>query len=380
MWPSPVRSLLLAALVVGPTAAGAQVPADLPVLEGRVVRVDGAPVAGADVLLHRVAVDSAGEVARLTSDADGAFRFRFPYVPDPQRLREVFFGSVRHQGILYFGGTLTTAADLDSLYVIEVYDTAAAPSGGAPLAIEARNVVLEPSDSGWRVTDLVEIRNDSSRTWVSATPGEPVWSLPFPPGSTDHQVGDSDLPPDAARFVEGRAELTAAVPPGTRVYLFRYVVPDMAFTLPVAAPTAHLDLLIREPAPDLTVLGLEGAPPAELEPGTTFRRFVGEDVAVPAVRVLPGGGEEPLPLAGMMVGLGLGLGLVGLWAALRARGGQGPVPAGAGPTREELILEIARLDAAFAREASPDPAAVRAYHDRRAVLRRALGEPPGRDT
>ncbi|HZD03804.1 MAG TPA: hypothetical protein VE173_02770, partial [Longimicrobiales bacterium] len=113
---------------------------------------DSAGVRGATVVLHRVTVDTAGEIDSVRVDSNGRFRFRLPSVPDPGGRGEIYFASVRHQGILYFGAAIHRAVQLDSLYTIEVYDTAVVPAGGADLPLEVRYVVAEPSENGWQIT------------------------------------------------------------------------------------------------------------------------------------------------------------------------------------------------------------------------------------
>ncbi|MEZ4414534.1 MAG: hypothetical protein R3E10_02150 [Gemmatimonadota bacterium] len=355
---------MLPAALLGfrPLAAQQEASAEL---RGTVMRA-GTPMSDAEVVLHRVSPDSAGELARTSSESDGGFHFLFPYVPDPDRLDEVFFASVRHDGILYFGPTLTSPADLDSLYIIEVYDTVTAPVGGAPLVVAVRNLVLEPLDEGWQATDLIEVRNEDTRTWVAGPLGDAVWSVAFPSGSTDHQVGESDLPPAGAVFDGDVARTTAAVPPGPRLFLFRYRIPSVGFTLPLVGVTERMEVLVREPAPALSVWGLEGGPPAELEPGTTFRRYVGEDLVDSAVRIDPGGPDRRLPLAPLMVVLGLSLGVLGLWGYSRGRAPRD------GRDRSEIVAEIARLDEEFERQAPANGVQRARYERTRAELLRAL--------
>jgi len=329
------------------------------------------------VLLHQVSSDSAGELGRLSTDEDGRFRFTVPELERVDVNEDIFFASVRHDGILYFGNTIGSSADLDSLYVIEVYDTATAPEGVAPLAVPIRNLILEPLESGWRVTDLIEVRNDLPRTWVGSSAGAPVWRHPIPPSATETSVGQSDLPVGAATFEAGMAVTNAAVPPGSRVYMFRYLVPDIQFVLPVTGGTERLEVLVQEPAPALTVLGLDEAPPAELEPGSTFRRFVGSDLAQGNVLITPGSEDAQIPMAWLIVVMALVLSGVGLWAVMgRAAATPTPVAPVSPLSRQDLLRAVAQLDQDYA-DADPTPAASERYARERAALLSRLREVGG---
>ena len=339
------------------------------------VRREGRPLAGADVLLHQVSSDSAGEVGRRVTGADGRFLFAVPELERVDLTEDIFFASVRHDGILYFGNTIGSSTALDSLYVIEVYDTATAPEGVAPIAVPVRNLILEPVDGGWRVTDLIEVRNDAPRTWVGGTAGAPVWRHPLSPSATEASVGQSDLPVGAGRFESGMAITNAAIPPGSRVYMFRYRIPDVQFVLPVIDGTERLEVLVQEPAPALSVLGLAEAPPAELEPGSTFRRFVGSDLAAANVLITPGSEDARIPMAWLIVVMALVLSGVGLWAVVGRGPGGSTHPVSARrtpePGREDLLRMVAQLDQHYA-ESDPSPAESQRYARERAALLQRL--------
>ena len=103
---------LLALLAAGaaPLGAHAQVEARA-VLAGQVLLGDSAMRAGM-VVLHRVSDMQQGEIDS-TRVANGAFSFTLPGVPNPA-LGDIYFASVHHQGVMYFGPAITQAIDLDS--------------------------------------------------------------------------------------------------------------------------------------------------------------------------------------------------------------------------------------------------------------------------
>lgn len=356
--------------------AAGQVPAE-PVLDGE-VRRGGQAYEGATVVLHRVTPAHAGEVDSTRTGVDGRFRFLLPSVPAADARSEVYFASVRHQGILYFGPLLGEAIQLDSLYLIQVHDTASVPAGGLRFPVEVRNVVMEAAaDGSWQVTDLMQVRNDGEVTWVGRE-GVPVWSYPLPAGAFRFTVGQGDLPEDAVAFRDGGMHVSAPVPPGERLYVIRYSLAHPEVSFPLPGVTERFQLLIREPAPPLSVSGLVSEPAIELEPGSSYRVHSGEgleDVEVTLTEAAP-------PGIGLVewtaVVLALVLGLAGV-AAFHRRGGR-PLPAPSSATMDEtdplaaragILAAIARLDDDF--EAGPDEPDRRAeYEARRQALKDLL--------
>lgn len=366
-------TLLALLLTVGLPPAGrltAQVPAD-PVLRGRVLLGDS-PVGAGTVILHRVATDTQGEVDSTRVAPDGSFAIRLPAVPDPKR-SEVYFASVRHAGILYFGKAITLPVQLDSLYEIQTYDTAAAPAGGASLTVLERSVFLEIGEDGrWRATDLFEIRNDGSRTLV-APEGGVVWRHPLPERASDAEVRRSDVLSGGAEIKDGELVVTAPVPPGERLFVVGYAVPDPFLVIPIPVRTEVLEVLVQEPAPDLEAAGLQRGPQVELEPGRTFRRLTGAAPAGTVVRLTEGRGPAEPPVRWTAVILAMVLTAVALWA-VRWGGAQAASRAAGAPARDRrsLVLEIARLDEAFASSSSPSAEEREAYEARRRDLIRRL--------
>jgi len=333
---------------------------------------------GVMVVLHQVTPASAGELDSLRAGPDGRFRFNLPSVPASDARSEVYFASVRHDGILYFGSLLGEAIQLDSLYLIQVHDTASAPPGGSSFPVGVRNVILEAGlDGSWQVTDLIQIRNDGDVTFIPRGE-EPLWRYPLGRGGVGFLLGQGDLPEDAVRFEGGEILVTAPVPPGQRLYVVRYLLadPETVFLLP--GFTGQIQLLIREPAPPMVVEGLRADQPLELEPGSTYRVFSGDSLQDARV-TLTLNPQGRLPLEWIAVGLALVLGLFGIVAmkgrtATPASAGSGHSslpPLGTEVSRAELLAAIARLDDAF--EAGPrDAASRKAWESRRNELKARL--------
>lgn len=335
------------------------------------------------VTLHRVTSDTAGELATTPVDGEGRFSFRLPAVPDPAGRGDVYFASIRHQSILYFGTAVSRAIQLDSLYRIEVYDTAAAPARGAEFPVEVRNLFLEElgEGEGWQVVDLLRIRNPGPRTLV-ARGDQPLWSYPMPSAASDFRIGESDLNPGGAAYEDGSLVVTSPIPPGQRTYLVRYRLPALEFTLPLPGETERLELMIREPAPFIDAPGLTRGEAVELEPGSSYRRYAASDVENRVVDVVPAEEGSDVDIRWIAVILALVLAGAGLLAVRRGAGQRrrqeetvGPPSSVAeGSEREFLLLRIAELDETFEALAHPTEAERSRYEEERQRLKRSLRE------
>lgn len=373
----PVSALSVAAgailpLLAASFPAASQEPA-APELTGMVTVGADRPVPLAMVTLHRVDAVDAGEIDSIAAGTDGSFRFALPTVPDPGGRGEVYFASVRHQGVLYFGPPVTTAVELDSLYRIQVYDTAVAPEGGAQLAPSVRYILVEEGQDGWQVTDLFQLVVEGDRTLVAADSGI-TWRYPLPPGHRNLQMGGGDVPPATTRVEDGDLLVSAPLSPGPRQLVVRYMLDSLTVDVPVPGGVEEMDLLVREPAPPVQVQGLVAAESVELEPGVRYRRFAGVGVPSGTIRVVQEEAPFVFPVRWLAVILGLILASVGVYVVQRGPGGAEPAGAAPpragrpqGPTREDLVREVAELDDAL--EETPEgPARERMLHRRRVLV------------
>lgn len=367
-----------------------------PVVEGR-LRLGDVPADSGTVVLHRVTPEEAGPVDSVQVVEGGEFQLELPNVPI-RGSGEVFFASHRFEGILYFGPPLALADQLDSLYTIQAYPTRAAPAGGIPFPVTVRNLFVEEGPMGWRVTDLVELRNDSTVTWIPDpdVPASVVWRYPLPVEASAFRLGEGDLSPGSVSFEDGEVMVRAPVLPGDRLLVLHYEIPSLDTELPLPGTTGVLELLVRQPAPSLRVDGLQAAGPMEIERGVSYFRWWGEGLADQVVRVRPGE-DRRVPVAWIAVGLAFLLAVVGGWLVLRrtrpagrpdgsvpgaasevgASTGEGILPGGpgvgAGPgspgqrgattpfaRRRTLLLTIAQLDEEAERgEGHGEPRSVR---------------------
>ena len=359
--------VLLAPFVFAAAPAHAQVEARA-VLDGSVLVGDSA-MRGGTVVLHRVSDIEQGEIDS-TRVSNGEFAFTLPGIPNPA-LGDIYFASVRHQGVMYFGPPITQAIDLDSAYVIQAWDTILAPAEGMDVALESRILFFDPQGDAWTITDLFQLRNDSDRT-VVARPDGRVWTYPLPAAATDVVTGEDEMSEDVIVYDAGSIVVRGAIPPGERMFVVRYTLASPEVSIPTPGTTATFDVLVREPAPPLEVTGLAPSESAQMESGATYRRYAGENITAASVEVSLGEEVEPPPVQWIAVILAGILALGGI-LALRARSARGAVDTPSN-TRQDLLLEVARLDDDYQRQASPSEAVTREYRASRAALLQRLRE------
>lgn len=354
--------MLLASVVALPAPADEQLSGGFRV-SGQ-LRVGEEFADSGSVVLHRVSGFFTGAVDSTKIGPGGTFELRVPETPIPGG-GDVYFASVRWDDVVYFGPAIAEPPDPGAAYVVQAYPAAEAE---VPPPVRVRNIFLERADPGpgWRAMDLFEVRNATSTTLV-AGPSGATWSYPLPPGAVEFVVGESDLSPGAASFSAGRVSVSAALRPGESVYLFRYRLPGDVLRIPLEGPTASMELLIREPAGELSVQGLAAAEPVELE-GGTYRRFAGRDLA-PATIVASRGAtaSEPassIPLLAAVLTLVLAVAGALVVARLQSRRRLPPAAA-----RRQGLLEIAELDEAM----SAGRVGTGEYQRRREQILRRLG-------
>lgn len=320
------------------------------------------------VVLHQVSAEAAGEIDSVTVQSDGSFSFRLPHVPDHASRPEIFFASLRYSGLHYFGPAITDAVQLDSLYLIQAYDTASVQPGGADLPLAARNLYLEPAEGGWLATDVFLVLNEGDRTLYSPEDGV-VWKYPLPESIADFELGQGEMAPDAVRYTEGLLEVYSPLPPGERNLMVRYRITSRDFVLPMPGRTDEMEILLPEPAPEAGFPPLILAAPMEMGPGNTFRRYTGRNLL--DLEIASDFEAPPVTFPGEAIALLMAavLGAAGVFG-YRRRSGKGAPPGsgGEGARREDLLLAIARLDEDFQALGDPSPEARSTYEARRREL------------
>lgn len=370
--PGRLRTRILIVLAIGtlplsqpvPTLAQEEV---VPVLWGE-VRVGGEPLSNGMVVLHQVSSEASGEIDSVRVAPDGSFRLRLPFVPDHSTRPEILFASVFFGGLHYFGPPITEAIQLDSLYLIQAFDTASVALGGADLPLSVRNLFLEKSSEGWEVTDVFQVTIEGEKTLYSPEEGV-TWSYPLPEAARDFQMGQADLAPDAFRFEAGKMEIFSPLSPGERFFLIRYHISQDDFVLPLPGRTHRLEVMVREPAPNVSIPPLSPTTPLELEPGNLFRRFAGDGLVDSEVQVLISAEPWTFPAEGLGLLLAALLVAAGVYGYRRRSSSVPGSPTPTGPsTRAEFLEAVAVLDEEFGRRDQVTPQARRKYEDQRKQL------------
>jgi len=241
------------------------------------------------------------------------------------------------------------------------------------------------------VTDLIEITVPDGRTLVPADSAGTTWRYELPENLGEVVVGGGDIAPVSTAFSADTMSVSMPLTPGARQIVLRYVLDSLALELPLPGETGELEVLVREPAPELEVSGLVGVEPVELEPGVFYRRYAAAELrdSVVTFRAAERTGGPSVPVEVLMVLLALGMVFVGVWAVRRgpaaatsdaaafmtaeAPGNAEAAPSGAldPPARQRLLLEIARLDEKI--EAAADRAEIEDLRAEREALLAQLG-------
>ena len=359
--------LLFLLATAAPGALTAQEEVDA-VLLGELF-VGGRPADSGTVVLHRITPEEAGDIDSIFVGADGRFRLELPNLPVPGS-GEVFLASTRYQGVLYAGTPITDALQLDSLYTIRAYPSVAAPAGGLVFPVSRREVWVDEGPFGWQVTDVLEIRNAEAATRVPGAEDGTVWRYPLPAGAIGGRI--LQVGPSQGRARVDGTTLVASNPvvPADNYYVVQYDLESIEFDLPLPGETGLIQVMVREPAPAIRVEGLARQPPEQLEGGTTFMRWAGQTLRDQSISIRLG--DEGGPTVLVWTSLAFALLLVAA-GSLVIRRNATPVSApGRQRLRRDIVVDIAKLDEAFAGIEQPDLGATARYEKRRRTLVREL--------
>lgn len=369
-------------LALAPAARAQDAPVPSPdslaaprTVSGRVVRpisgrlAEPRPVAGVQVVLHRVGTDGAGPLDSVRTGRDGGYTFHYRQSGAAEAM---YIVSAEHDGVAYFATPLQEPVVMGDEAEIVVFDTTSTP---LPITVQARHVVVSTALEGERqVLEIYELSNDSLLTVVPGASERAVWTAIVPASAHDFAVpADLGIAQSALQLVDGRVMLFAPFTPGLRQLAFSYRIPVDSFPLrlPMERVTAALEVMLEEPTASASAPGLAEADPATVEE-RTFRRFVASDVPANGVLVIdapiPPPDSRALPIAITVTAVGV----VMLLVLARSFNRRGTAPARDGATMriDSAVLErrIAALDAAFARLPSPTDEARAAYQAQRAAL------------
>jgi len=364
--PRTLSAALLLPFLLRPSVSSAQEEV-IPIVHGEVREGDN-PLPGALVTLHQVSEEMSGEIDSVRAGPDGTFQLRLPRVPAHGERSDVYFASVRHKDILYFGPAIISPVQLDSLYLIQAYDTLSVPPGGATLPLAVRTLFLTKVETGWEATDFYQVRQEGDRTLYSPDEGV-TWRYPLPPEATEFEVGQGDMGADVIRFEGEELELFAPIPPGDRFLLLNYRIPEDEFSIPLPGETGRMEVLVRSPGPEASFEPLTPSSPVQMDPGNVFDRWVGDDLT--DVEIHSRVEAAPFRFRAEWLGLILAalLGGAGVFAfRSRSLPSQEKAEPLDQPSRDDLLLAVARLDEGFQAQDEASPEARERYRAEREAL------------
>jgi hypothetical protein len=372
---APLGAFLLG-VAVAPGANGQRV-------SGRVVRPGGEhppPVAGAWVVLHRIAHDTSGPLDSVRTNARGEYTFRYSRAEDDSAL---YLVSSMRGGVAYFTAPLRAGHVQGDAAELMVFDTT---SGKLPLRVMGRHFVVARGEGGrnHEVLEVYELSNDSSLTAVAPKDGRAVWTAIVPDRASKFRVGEGDVSEGGLLMRDGRVHLFAPVAPGLKQLSFRYELSPDAFplTVPITEPVGVLEVVVDDPGARVSGAGLREMPPVQSE-GRTFKRFLSQDVARNAVvRIeLAAAGGTARGATVVFLGALFAAAAGGALALAIMRGRRRPTPARSAPHAESevLVRAIAELDARFEGEPAAAGASRTAYEAERRALKERLRDALARD-
>lgn len=356
---------LLTALLAPPLAAQARLDAAGSVR--RIVHGDTLPVPGIVVTLHKVSQVGSGPLDSVRADRGGRFRFSVRRVTGA-----TYLVSARYAGVAYFSAPLGSDPRLDTAINLLVADTSS--GAGAPVALEARHIVIEkPAPDGTRrVTDLLVLDNPGPDTRVAPDTIRPAWGTRLPRGVLDPAPGDGDFSPEAVLFRNDSVLVFAPISLGEAQMVVQYTLPADAGVVgfPIEDSIGSLNVLTEEGGARVSGPGLRPGAAEQLD-GRDFLRWGGTGVRGSMISVRLGGGAAAPGwiLPALIVLLAAGLGAV----ALRLRRPVVPAARAPAPGTALLVEQVAQLDLRYAgRESEVGGDEWARYLAERARLVRAL--------
>ena len=261
------------------------------------------PVPGIWVTLHRVSRSGGAPIDSIRSAADGAYRFRFVPVEDPEAL---YFATAEYRGIAYFAGPFRESRAAGDAALLLVFDTTTAE----PLKVAGRHVVVSSASAGGArgVVEILELANEGSRT-IIAPHGGATFTATLPVTARDPRPGPGDISAEAMTIGGGAVKVIAPVSPGIRQLAFSYEIgaSDFPLRLFMRDSTPVLEVLVEDSAGKATGAGLVEADPVTID-GRWFRRFLARDPAVGASVTIevpaPFRGAKRIYIAGIVIVIG----------------------------------------------------------------------------
>ena len=258
-WRFPVALLMAAGMLASAAAHAQQAPQQAPqqvtgaakdfrgALRGTVT-LEGAPVAGLQVVLY-VMRNGADETRSFAaSDTSGAFRFE-RVKTDPAFSYVV---SAEYDGVVYHTAPLVFAAGEQEKEVS--LSVARTTTSDAQISVPQEHLILEPHPGKIRVTTVMVVRNSGARAYVGfeqvGLGKREVVKLHLPIGYKDFQFIQGGATANV-ELVDWGGSYTRPLPPGSATLAFQYDLPvtggKLVFSRNVGYAIKRFDILISVP-------------------------------------------------------------------------------------------------------------------------------------
>lgn len=219
--------------------------------------IGGPPIAGDDVRLEVFDAHTGGVVAKVEGKLNETGFVSIGGLPVGPALQPVV--TVTHAGVGYrvVGEPINSAEPRN--VTVKVYETTDRDPGWE---VRMRHVMLQATDEGVQVMDMIAVDNASDRSFIGATGPDGArvtFALPIPANAKDVKFmeGFDDC---CTKVKDGALVNAVAITPGTNQYQYTYFVPavDGKAELFAAAPTVTKHLMIFAPEDGTTVTATGG--------------------------------------------------------------------------------------------------------------------------
>ena len=264
------RAVCAALLLAAGPALGARV-------RGQVVHPSNPrAAAGLEVRLLGLTPDGAAVARDTRSDAQG--RFRFDGLDTPA----AYLTLVQFQGVGFHGDTLRFGAEdgqVTRTLEINVHEPSDDPGA---IRLERIRVFVEREARGYRIDQIVELRNGGARVVVLPETAPPALRVALSPGHSELRT-PTGLTPSGFAEADGMLELRGPLFPGARELMFSYDLPETGdelrteFWFPDGLP--EFELFVLDERFEIAAGSLHPGRATRDANGSVYQHYLGFDLA-----------------------------------------------------------------------------------------------------
>ena len=344
-------------MVLHPTGANATTTGTV---KGRVIKAPtDSPQTGVRVILIGAGRDGSNPLRR-TVVTDGHGRYLFKNVPASKD--RIYALNARFDGGMFAGGAIQVPSNTSKRPVIEsrlrVWNTTTDPSA---ILITRDDLFVQQQHDGAGVVESIKVQNNTNAAYIgrgadvagSNKGAVPSLGFALPSGASRGGIAivQSDLDIPELLPTDFGVAATSAVPPGETRIIYSYRVQGLVGQTDISRttlyPTVEVSVFAASP---LTIqsnrLSRSGAITLDK---IKYQKWTSKDPLAPGDELqavaIARAGLAPGLIIGIVAGFAV-FALGGLLFYLRSRKPHGPEPAAppAAPTREDVLIAIAKLD------------------------------------